>query len=233
MLSKVTYAKQGTKRALRRLRGRRQLAVVVALGVVALTVAVMMSPWALVLWGAGIMVAVGTDVVKGALQRQAQGALAPSSPLTVTVRLDVGNYVHIPAEIGAHVVPRSGHGVHVTIETNSTQAVILHRMVPVVVSHGSLPPEARPIPHWGVVPVRNFDLWLSEDPPRISISGGPDFPYKVMAEDPEIFVATVHATGSYVRWHLELAWSCNGREGIHRIDIDGEPFQTVGLAEDT
>jgi hypothetical protein len=132
-------------------------------GAVALVVTVLVAgPWALGVWGAGVVVAVGTDVVKGALQRRVEGALAPTSPLTVTVRSVVGDYVHVPGEIGAQIVPRSGHGVHITVETSSMQAVALHRMVPVVVSRDRLP-EARPVLHRGRIPVRDFRLWLSED----------------------------------------------------------------------
>jgi hypothetical protein len=63
-------------------------------------------------------------------------------------------------------------------------------------------------------------------------AGGPGFPYKVSADDPEIFSVTAHVTAGYARWYLDLSWSCNGREGTHRIDIDGEPIRTVGLEDD-
>lgn len=211
-------------------RGRGRLVAVAVLGTAALVVtAVLAGPWALAVWAGGIVVAVGTDVVKGALQRRVEGVLtpAPDSPLTVTVRLDVGNYVHVADDAGTRLVPLSGHSVDITVETSGAQAVILRRLVPVVVSHTPIP-DARRVPHLGGLPVRRMHVWLSERPPRLSVDGETGFPYKVTAGDPEVFSLIAHVTEGCTRWHLDLVWSCNGRDGVHRVDIDGQPFQTAG-----
>lgn len=152
-------------------------------------------------------------------------------PLTVSARLDVGNYLRIREDVGSLIVPRSGHAVDITVETSGSQAVILRRMEPVVLSRHPLP-EARPVHHLGQLPVRRFHLWLSEDPPRLLAEGPSGFPFKVTADDPEVFALIAHASGELVRWRLDLHWTCDGRHGVAPIDLDGEPFSTAGLADD-
>jgi hypothetical protein len=156
----------GGLRVMKWLPDRKRLVVIVVLGAVALVVALMVAgPWALVVWGGGVAAAVGSDVIKNVVQRQVDDSLAPVSPLTVTARLDVGNYVRVPGDVGSRVVPRSGHAVDITIETGGPQAVILHGMEPVVDSREPLT-GARPVVHRGMMPVRRFHVWLSEQPPR-------------------------------------------------------------------
>jgi hypothetical protein len=216
----------------KRFTGRGGRILVVLLAVVALGVAALVAgPWAVAVWGGGVAVAIGAEVVKNVFTRRVETVLTTGSPLTVTVRLDTGNYVRIPGEIGSQVVPRSGHAVDITVETSSPQAVILRRMEPVVVSREPVL-EARPIIHRGMMPVRRYQVWLSEDPPRLVAEGADEFPYKVTADDPEMFAVTAHVTNEHVRWRLELHWTRSGREGVVPIDIDGEPFVTVGLADD-
>jgi hypothetical protein len=54
----------------------------------------------------------------------------------------------------------------------------------------------------------------------------------VTNDDPEMFAVIAHVTDALVKWRLRLSWSCNGREGVAAIDIDGEPFLTAGLPGD-
>jgi hypothetical protein len=91
----------------------------------------------------------------GLRERWRIGRDGEPDPLTVTLRVDAAEYVRIPGDGGSEILPRSGHSVYITVETSSTQAVILHQIVPVVLSHDPLR-EARPMLHAGVVPVRRF-----------------------------------------------------------------------------
>ncbi len=145
------------------------------------------------------------------------------SPITVSVELKANSWLRDRFDS----IPGSGHGVLITVETRSRQAVILRWLEPVVVSR--LPVSSD---NWIValsaLPVRFFDVWLDEDPPLLSGADGHDFPFTVSERDPEMFLVKTHFTGGIVSWYLNIAWHCQGRNGVHRIDMDGQPFRTAG-----
>lgn len=208
---------------------QRKLAWIVLLGTVILAVsAVVAGPWPLLVWGGAVVVAVATDVVKGSLQRHVEAVLGPASasPLTLTVRMEVGPYARFTDESGTALVPVSGHSVDITVETSSPQAVILRRLVPVVDTRSPADHTAL-LPHLGAMPVRRMRLWLDHTPPRLCVEEGPGFPFKVTAQDPEIFSVIALVDEGCVSWHLDLEWSRDGTDGTHRIDLDGSPFRTV------
>jgi hypothetical protein len=178
-------------------------------------------------WTVGVVTAVVTGVIQGRMER----AFPPGRPLTVTVALDVGNYVRIPQGAGSRVAPRSGLNVEIVVETSEAQAVILHEMRAVVVSRTPVA-GARPVAHMGVMDVRRFEIWLNDEPPRIAPTGWSGFPYKVTNSDPEIISVTAHVRDALIMWRLELVWSCNGRKGVLPVDLQGHPFVTAGLADD-
>lgn len=188
--------------------------------------------WSNIVFGAVAAAAVVVSLLVW-LWRQGAPAHAGSvgSPLTAAARLDVGHYVRVPGAVGDRMIPRSGHAVDITVETRSAQAVILRRLEPVVVSRQPVP-EGRPVAHLGALPVRRFQLWLSEDPPRLESDGPVGFPFRVSSGDPEILSVVAHVTGELVRWRLDLHWTQDGRDGVTPVDLNGEPFETAGLAED-
>jgi hypothetical protein len=182
-------------------------------------------------WAGGVLTGVLAGVITGVVQGRVEKALPSGRPLTVTVRPDVGNYVRIPQGHGTQLVPRSGFSVEIVVETSGTQAVILHEMRAVAVSREPLA-EVRPVIHWGVIDIREFEIWLNDEPPRIVLMGQSGFPYKVTSSDPEIISVTARVRDALVRWRLELVWSCNGRKGVLPVDLGGTPFVTAGLADD-
>ncbi|MBW1604478.1 helix-turn-helix domain-containing protein [Streptomyces sp. JJ66] len=56
------------------------------------------------------------------------------------------------------------------------------------------------------------------------------FPFRVSASDPQVLRITTSATECACSWYLELEWSAQGRSGTLRIDDQGRPFRTSGLA---
>lgn len=178
-------------------------------------------------WAFGVVTAAAAGIV----QKRLEKVLPAGCPLSVTTRVVAGNYVRIPQELGSRVVPRSGLHLDITMETGDAQAVILHDLRAVVVSREALP-EAKVIPHAGVMEVRMFEVCLTDQPPRVLPVDGPGFPYKVTKSDPEMISVTARVHDAIVSWRLELVWSCNGREGVLPIDQQGTPFVTAGLADD-
>ncbi|MGP3947868.1 hypothetical protein [Streptomyces sp. 7N604] len=148
-------------------------------------------------------------------------------PVAVTAKLDDVDYL----VVGQKQVPASGHTVRLTVEAIGPLPVLLDRLRPVVVSRAR--PEGHLIPHLGIVEPRRFEVMLDADPPilrPLSESDGrkgPDFPFKVSADDPEVFDLTVHTETADIRWYLELDTVCLGRRRTTRIDLAGLPFRTM------
>jgi hypothetical protein len=89
----------------------------------------------------------------------------------------------------------------------------------------------------GVTP-RSFEVDLDADRPVVHSRRGNEygqvippvtFPYRVSADDPEVFLVRGHTAGCDCRWYLELEWSSRGRSGTVRIDDHGLPFRTSGI----
>ena len=91
----------------------------------------------------------------------------------------------------------------------------------------------------GALTPRYFDVDLDKDRPLARAVPGNDagtpipavrMPYRVSATDPEVLLVTARTAHCDCRWYLELDWSSQGRTGTVRIDDDGRPFRTSGLA---
>ncbi|MFE3456867.1 serine/threonine-protein kinase [Nocardiopsis aegyptia] len=140
--------------------------------------------------------------------------------------------------------------VSLFVEVFTAQAVILHRLRPVVtrriIDYGEYDPTAVPSP---LLSPREFAVELDLPEPVLYDAGvdtqalragprrttrGNGFPYYVTAGDPEHFVIRPVRDRTYepmsafdgdlVEWHLELDWSCLGRRGTLVLDDEGRPF---------
>ncbi|MEV4561739.1 hypothetical protein AB0K51_32825 [Kitasatospora sp. NPDC049285] len=146
---------------------------------------------------------------------------------------------------GRHRHPDSS--VSLVVEAYTEQAVILHRLRPVVLRRFS--PDARSDAL--MMSVRTFTVDLDLPPVDFNVDlagetleryslermirrataqpepeGEPDFPFAVTASSPEYFrVFARHNRWDLAEWRLELDWSCLGRHGTVLIDRgDGRPF---------
>ena len=81
--------------------------------------------------------------------------------------------------------------------------------------------------HAAEVPVRQFEVLLDEDPPRLRPLSSSDFPYQVKLDETEVFNLLVSTEAGDVRWVLWLDWSTEGRTGSLRIDLGGQAFRTA------
>ncbi|MFI9389155.1 hypothetical protein [Kutzneria sp. NPDC052558] len=147
-------------------------------------------------------------------------------PILVTVKLNDIDYLIVDDT----QVPASGHTVRITVETTGPMTVLLDRLRPVIVSRNL--PGGYLSPHLGTVPLRPFELLLDHDPPVLRPLPGAegstaDFPFKVAANDPEVFDLAVRTEDADVRWYLELDAVCLGRRRTTRIDLAGRPFRTM------
>ncbi|MGW1893291.1 hypothetical protein ACWCP6_24050 [Streptomyces sp. NPDC002004] len=124
-------------------------------------------------------------------------------------------------------------GVRALVEAFSAQAVILHRMRPVILS--ATPP--RPclyLNYAGLLDERRFSVDLDAERPVLRPQPDPyaprgadsplaDFPFTVTNSDPELFIISP-ASRYEVLWRLELGWTSAGRSGTVVIDDGGSPF---------
>ena len=145
--------------------------------------------------------------------------------LVVTVKLADVDYIVVRGPAGAQEIPASGHRVRLIVEAVSPPAVLLTGLRPVVVARRSHLGELNP--HHGAVQVRQFDVFLDEDPPRLAPCGHDDFPFKVTPDDPEVFDLIAHTDLGDVQWVLDLDWTSAGRSGVRRVDLGGHPFRTM------
>ncbi|MET9762465.1 helix-turn-helix domain-containing protein [Streptomyces sp. NPDC006372] len=92
----------------------------------------------------------------------------------------------------------------------------------------------------GSITPRYFDVDLDKERPIARAVAGSDtgtpipavrMPYRVSATDPEVLLVTAGTSTCDCRWYLELDWSSQGRTGTVRIDDDGRPFRTSGIAD--
>ncbi|MFI1157549.1 helix-turn-helix domain-containing protein [Streptomyces sioyaensis] len=124
--------------------------------------------------------------------------------------------------------------VQVSVQGAGDETVVLHALRVRVV--GSSAPPAWNAYSMGVgcgggITPKSFGVSLDASQPRISPQNGQrDFPYKVSERDPEVFKVIARAGARDVRWYMELEWSSGNRHGTLRIDDNGEPFHTSGMA---
>ncbi|MFH8680654.1 helix-turn-helix domain-containing protein [Streptomyces lydicus] len=124
--------------------------------------------------------------------------------------------------------------VQVSVQGAGDRTVVMHALRVRVV--GSSSPLAWNAYSMGVgcgggVGPKSFGVSLDAARPRLTPQNGQrDFPYKASERDPEVFKIVARAGARDVRWYMELEWSSGNRHGTLRIDDNGEPFHTSGMA---
>ncbi|MFI9357777.1 helix-turn-helix domain-containing protein [Streptomyces lydicus] len=124
--------------------------------------------------------------------------------------------------------------VQVSVQGAGDETVVVHALRVRVV--GSAAPPAWNAYSMGVgcgggITPKSFGVSLDAARPRIVPQNGQrDFPYKASERDPEVFKIVARAGARDVRWYMELEWSSGNRHGTLRIDDNGEPFRTSGMA---
>ncbi|WP_329126938.1 helix-turn-helix domain-containing protein [Streptomyces caniferus] len=124
--------------------------------------------------------------------------------------------------------------VQVSVQGVGDATVVLHAMR-VRVVRSSAPPAwsaySMGVGCGGGIEPKSFGVSLDAAQPRIVPRNGQrNFPYKTSERDPEVFGVVARAGARDVRWYLELEWSSGDRHGTLRIDDNGEPFHTSGMA---
>lgn len=182
-------------------------------------------------WLLGILAAGLAGALSAAIPRWVEHARAETSaPLATTVQV-------LDAELVAterSLAPASGHTVRIAVQALGATTLLLGLRV-TVVSRAAVTGQL--LPQFGSVDPRPFEVLLDADPPVVRPAStpegrGPDFPFKVSNDDPEVFDLTAHTEAGEVLWVLDLDWSCRGRTGSTRIDLDGQPFRTVARPRD-
>ncbi|MEW1748476.1 transcriptional regulator [Streptomyces angustmyceticus] len=136
------------------------------------------------------------------------------------------------AALGA--VSADSQRVQMSVQGVGGKTVVLHALRVRVV--GSAAPPAWTAYSMGVgcgggIKPKSLSVALDAAQPRITPQNGqPDFPYKTSESDPEVFQVIARAGSRDVRWYMELEWSSGNRHGTLRIDDNGEPFHTSGMA---
>ncbi len=124
--------------------------------------------------------------------------------------------------------------VQVSVQGAGDATVVVHALRVRVV--GSSAPPAWDAYSMGVgcgggITPKSFGVALDAARPQITPQNGErDFPYKASERDPEVFTIVARAGARDVRWYMELEWSSGNRHGTLRIDDNGEPFRTSGMA---
>ncbi|MDC7340793.1 helix-turn-helix domain-containing protein [Streptomyces lydicus] len=124
--------------------------------------------------------------------------------------------------------------VQVSVQGAGDATVVVHALRVRVV--GSSAPPAWDAYSMGVgcgggITPKSFGVALDAARPQITPQNGQrDFPYKASERDPEVFTILARAGARDVRWYMELEWSSGNRHGTLRIDDNGEPFRTSGMA---
>ena len=147
------------------------------------------------------------------------------SPIVVTSKIFHANYIR---DRKRDLVPASGHIVRLTVEATDSRTVIIQNLYPIVLSRSEAT-DNLPSLCLGIMTPRPFEVFLDESPPCLKPvnPAGPDFPFKVGPDDPEIFDLKVLTSTGDVRWWLELNWICLGQEGTLQVDFGGSPFRTM------
>ncbi|MEU5979966.1 helix-turn-helix domain-containing protein [Streptomyces sp. NPDC047315] len=133
--------------------------------------------------------------------------------------------------------------IRLTLQGRSEQAVVLQSIRVRVTAQR--PPQrsnvyAMGMPCGGTLTPRMFDVDLDAARPVARSVPGNDsgteipavsLPYRVSIRDPEVLLVTGRTVNCDCDWYLELEWSTSDRSGTVRIDDDGKPFRTSGVAD--
>ena len=133
--------------------------------------------------------------------------------------------------------------VEVVVTGRSAEPVILDGIRIKVVKRGPPPTGVQVGPLGaGAVAVRSFLVDLDRTPPSVAYFTGDEpapgerpveFPYRVSATEPEVFVIISQTERHDVTWVAELSWISGEQRGVTVIDNDGTPFRTAASANAT
>ncbi|MEV0695438.1 hypothetical protein [Streptomyces sp. NPDC050388] len=127
----------------------------------------------------------------------------------------------------------TGSSVEVTVQNPTGKAIVLTRLE-VSVKNRTEPP-ARSLVNVGSgcggdLPVRQLSVDLDASEPRFIPQENdglgnrtPDFPYKISANDPEVFMLSGYSS-KLIEWTATFHWVADGKEGKTVIDNEGHPF---------
>ncbi len=92
------------------------------------------------------------------------------------------------------------------------------------------------LPGGGPISRRYFDVNLDASPPTIESADEVDdrpaeFPYKVSATEPEVFLINAHTETCDCTWVAELFWTAGDKKGSTIIDNNGKPFRTTSIKD--
>lgn len=78
----------------------------------------------------------------------------------------------------------------------------------------------------GPQPVRQLFVDLDATPPKLTKSGGWDFPLRVSESDPEAFLVTARTKTCHCFWTIELDVQLpDGQSRVVKVNDDGKPFE--------
>ncbi|WP_406436988.1 hypothetical protein OHB14_60580 [Streptomyces sp. NBC_01613] len=130
----------------------------------------------------------------------------------------------------------TGSTVEVTVEGTNGKAVILTGLDVQVTKREPFNEDVISVGTGcgGGVEERYYSVDLDEPTPHFKLSetdenGQPiaksvDFPYKVSANDPEVFILSGGALRGAIHWKAVLRWVADGKEGSSEISNGGKPF---------
>ncbi|UED85678.1 helix-turn-helix domain-containing protein [Streptomyces profundus] len=202
---------------------------------------------------AGLLLALRDDDEDQAAQRQPPPAGDGPAPVAVTVRPHAfespcGNHYLVDADpesvpppphepeapgwaraMGA--VPAGRQYVELTIQGTGDETVVLRDL------HVRVTRADEPLP-WnlytgysacggGPVDTAAFDVDLDAAAPALTAGADQsELPLWVDESDPLVVYVTARTEAHDVDWYLDLEWSSGDREGVLRIDDEGEPLRT-------
>ncbi|MFI1102249.1 hypothetical protein [Streptomyces melanogenes] len=218
--------------AIRGARGRAW--VIGGVGAGAVGALLLWAPGGALSWSGGVAAAAAAAYLSQDLPRQfsdrlarrrAQHDLGATVPVLVSTR--VRNQDYVVLDDGARVVevPASGHTVRLVATGAGPLPVVLTDLRVEVVARADRSGDLSR--HAAEVPVRRFEVLLDAEPPRVRPLATSDFPYQVGQDEVEVLDLEVRTEAGDVQWVLWLDWSCAGRTGSVRVDLDGHPFRTA------
>ncbi|MEU4347752.1 hypothetical protein [Streptomyces sp. NPDC023838] len=192
------------------------------------------APGGVLSWSGGVAAAAAAAYLSQDLPRQFSDRLArrraqqdsgTAAPVLVSTRIRNQDYVALGDGGRVVEVPASGHTVRLVATGAGPLPVVLTDLRVEVIARADRSGDlAR---HAAEVPLRRFEVLLDADPPRVRPLATSDFPYRVNQDEAEVLDLEVRTEAGDIQWVLWLDWSCGGRTGSVRVDLDGRPFRTA------
>ncbi|MGW3231479.1 hypothetical protein [Kitasatospora sp. NPDC001095] len=125
--------------------------------------------------------------------------------------------------------------IEVTAQTSSHESVLLMGVRVSVVKRGPLPKQGIVLGQGGCgagQDERPFDVDLDPTSPKVVAVQGTkpltQFPFRIEAADPEVFVLNISDTLDECWFTIELDWVKQGEPGTTVVDDHGKPFHVMG-----